>query len=90
MGRPWFAGFRCDLDQARHGLARLHGNICPYRNKAHWGEPGTPCDCKYILPGRPIYPHGEKTGCCEVRVVRELLLKMTKEEWDEIMEREGK
>lgn len=65
-----------DKDKVVEALEKLRKSICGYMQQ--------PCDCKYGYDGPNV---GEKTGCCELSVARDIIRFLTDKEYKEIVGR---
>ncbi len=68
-------------------LTKLNAMLCDY-NIQHDPQPPSFCDCKFG-PQSADEPGGvgEHTGCPELRVTRDLLKRMTDEQFDQLLAR---
>ena len=65
-------------------LTEIRRHLCCYCGGDNF------CDCKYLMGTvSDFIGRGEKTGCCEIRLVIQLLSKMKASEFNNLMKRSG-
>jgi hypothetical protein len=76
--------FYTNKEDLTRSIEIIKGGVCAYGQK----KVGSMCDCKYRNKENRHNPGSESfSGCAELSNVYDLLLKMTNEEYEEILNR---